>query len=174
MKKIATLLIMLLVVSICHGQSNSSDYSKIIKKRAETMTQHLIKKDFRSFCEYTYPKILELIGGKEKAIALMEKGSKELQAEGNEFSKVTIGEPSRIISNGTELQCTVPQSTELKVTNGKLVTESTLIAISKDKGVTWYFIDTSNKSLKSLQKAFPNLSNMLEIPESKQPIFYPN
>ena len=48
---------------------------------------------------------------------------------------------------------------------------STLIAISNDKGENWYFVDTTGKDIKALQKLLPNLSDDLKIPKMTQPIF---
>ena len=58
------------------------------------------------------------------------------------FLNVTFGEPSSIIVVNGELQCTIPQKSEVKTSTGRLITTSTLIVVSDDKGKNWYFIDT--------------------------------
>ncbi|MCE2963494.1 MAG: hypothetical protein LW842_10010 [Sphingobacteriales bacterium] len=172
MKHIVTIVFILFFLIACNGQTKNFDYSKTIKEQAEMMGQLLLKKDFISFSKYTYPKILEMMGGKQKMVEVLDKGLKEMQSEGVAFLKVTFGEPSKIITIGNELQCTVPQTIEIKVPKGKLKANSTLIAISIDNGKNWYFIDTSGKDIQTMKKRLPNLSEELVIPETKQPTFY--
>ncbi len=172
MKQIATIFFFALFLTACNGQTKNIDYSKTIKEQAELMGQLLIKKDFMSFSKYTYPKIVEMMGGRHKMVEVMEKESKEMLSEGTDFLNVTFGEPSKIITIGTELQCSVPQTIEMKVPNGRLIIKSTLISISIDNGKNWYFIDTSGGDIQTMKKALPNLSEELIIPEKTQPIFY--
>ena len=136
------------------------------------MMQYLMKKDFQSFSQFTYPKVVEMMGGREKMIAALEEGTKQMEAQETYFKNAYFGEPSKILSVGNELQCIVPQTIEMKVPNGKLVTKTALIAISNDKGKKWYFIDSGGKDLSTLKNALPNLSEELVIPEKQEPAFY--
>lgn len=172
MKKKISIIFILIFWTNCYSQSKTNDYSKIIKEQAEIMAKFLLEKDFSSFTKYTYPKIVEMLGGKQKMVDILNKNSKEMLSQGTDFNNVTIGEPSRIFTNGKELQCTIPQTIEMKVPNGRLITNSTLIAISTDNGKNWYFVDTSGKNIQTMKKTLPNLSEDLVIPEKKQPIFH--
>jgi hypothetical protein len=167
-------LILLVGLASCNNETKPAEKendSKAIKEQAELMGKLLLSKDFKSFAKYTYPKILDMLGGEEKMIATLENGSKEMEAQGMGILSVTVGEPSAIITAGKELQCTLPETLEMKVPNGKLKTKSTLIGISNDNGKNWYFIDTSGKDIKTLQQALPNLSGELVIPVQGQPTF---
>lgn len=164
MKQFIVIFFFSLFLTACNGQTISTDHSKAIKEQAEIMGQSLLKKDFNSFCKYTYPKIIEMVGGKQKMVELMERGAKEMLSEGTDFQNVTFGKPSKIITMDNELQCTLPQTIEMKVPNGKLVTNSTLIAISNDNGKNWYFVDASGKDIKTMKNTLPNLSGELVIP----------
>lgn len=155
-------------------QSKTYDFSKTIKEQAETMGQFLLKKDFSSFSKYTYPAIMEMVGGKHKMIEVLEKGSNEMHSNGMAILSISFGEPSVIITNGNELQSTLPQTIEMKVPNGRLIVTSSLIAISIDMGKNWYFVDTSDKDIQTMKKTLPNLSGKLIIPVKTQPIFYPD
>jgi len=149
-----------------------SQYSKAISKQARIMGKLLLKKDFKSFSKYTYPKVVEMMGGKKKMIEVLKEGLKEMESNGTKILSVTIGEPSQIVAIENELQCTVPETLKLKVQNGTLITISTLIAISIDNGKNWYFVDTSGEDIQSMKKNLPNLSLDLVIPEKVAPIFY--
>lgn len=62
----------------------------------------------------------------------------------------------------------------MKTGFGSLSLESTLIAISKDKGKTWTFIDTSIYQINDVKKALPDLSPELVIPAPVPPKFVPD
>jgi hypothetical protein len=70
-----------------------------------------------------------------------------------------------------QIQCTLKEVIEMRVSGGKLIATSTLIGISDDNGDTWYFLDANSKSLETLKKGFPNLSDKLKFVESEKPIF---
>jgi len=162
-------------LSACNGQTKSdksSNYTETIKSQAETMRQLMLKEDFSAFAKFTYPKVIEMMGGKEKMVEVMKRGSQQMESEGTKFLNVTIGEPSKIITTGSELQCTLPQTIEMKVANGKLITKSTLIAISTNNGKNWYFLDTSGKNIQTMHKILPNLSTELVISDKKEPTFH--
>lgn len=169
------ILLLSFFLSACNSETKSDNdlnHSEAIKSQAEKMCQLLLKKDFSAFADFTYPKVIELMGGKEKMVEIMENGSKQMESEGTVFLNVTLGEPSEIVTNGNELQCTVPQTIQMKVPNGKLVSKSTLIAISSDKGKNWFFIDTSGKDIQTMNSILPNISLELVLPVSEEPVFY--
>jgi hypothetical protein len=175
MKQLFIKIFILLIIDTCYSQSKTIDslnYSKIIKEQAETMSQFLLKKDFKSFIRFTYPKLVEMMGGEQKMIESLEKSFIQMEAEGTGFLNITIGEPSRVILFENELQSTLPQALEIKLPNGRVHTKSTLIAISIDKGKNWYFIDTSSKDIQTMKSVLPNLSEQLIIPEKEKPTFY--
>jgi len=150
----------------------SVTHKSSIKSQAEKMGSLLLKNDFEGFIKYTYPKVVEKLGGKKKMIAIMQNGSRQMESEGSKFLNVTIGNPGKILTVGSELQSSLPQTIEMQVSGGKLITKSTLIAISSDKGVNWYFIDTSGKDIHQMRKLLPNLSTQLLIVKAEKPTFY--
>ncbi len=172
MKQITTIFYLSLFLTVCSAQTKNSDHSNTIKEQAAKMGQFLLKKDYKSFCKYTYPEIIEMMGGKKKMIKELEKTLAEMLSKGSYFLNVSFGEPSKIITIGKELQCTVPQTLELKVLNGKLIIKSTLIAITINNGKKWYFVDTSSIDIQTLKRVLPNLSEELIIPKKTQPTFY--
>lgn len=171
MKFLALIASLVLLLPACNTQPRPAEASSVIEAQANRMAQSLIKKDYKTFAEYTHPKVVEMMGGKEKMADIMDKNMSEMEAGGTHFAKITIGTPSKTITVGKELQCTVPQSVEMKVPNGKLTTESTLIGVSTDNGEHWTFMDTSGKDMKAVKETFPTISPELVIPEQKKPVF---
>lgn len=138
------------------------------------MAKALLKKDFQAFTKYMHPKVIEMAGGKDKAIQRMDTINNIATQFGAEITKILIGTPGTVINYKKEMQVTLPQTTEMKTGFGSLSLETTLIGISKDGGKNWLFIDTSVYNVKDLQKNMPELSPALVIPPAKPPKFTPN
>lgn len=156
----------LLFLSSCQGQPDSS-MQKALKEDAESMSKALIRKDYITFVKYINPKILEMQGGEDKMIQTLIDGESDLEAKHSRILSVTFGKPTRIIKHNGELQCTMVQSTEIKVPQGRTIVHSNQVAISTDNGRHWHFLDLSGTDIEHVRRTFPNLSNELEIKEIK-------
>jgi hypothetical protein len=160
-------MIMLSLTGLAQNQNT------IIKTQAMDMARALQKKDFPTFTKYMHPKVIEMAGGKNKAIERMDTVNAIAARFGAEIKSILIGNPGNIVSYKKELQVTLPQTTEMKTSFGNLALETTLIAISGDGGKHWYFIDTSVYNVNDLKKSMPDLSPDLVIPPAKPPKFTP-
>jgi hypothetical protein len=146
-----------------------SKFSVVIKQQANEMAQAFLKKDFKTFSNYTYPKLIELIGGEENYLKLLEQLMSGPDAP--VFLKLSFGEPSKIINTGKELQAVLPRISEIKVSEGVLVSNSPLIALSLNNGKNWYFIDTAlDGGIEKIRIQFPNISKDLGLPSPEEPI----
>jgi hypothetical protein len=171
-RKLSVLLILLLTAWGMQSQSGvNGDLDKILLDQAQAMGSRFIAKDYAAFAKYTHPSVTLLMGGEEKMIAETTRSFQELESEGIVFLAVRFGQPSRVLVAGDELQCTLPQMIDMKIPGGKLTANTTLIAISRDNGQNWYFIDTSGNTITQMQKLIANLSPNLEIPEQQDPYF---
>ncbi|MBS1748195.1 MAG: hypothetical protein JST21_18705 [Bacteroidetes bacterium] len=153
----------------------TKDASQSLKQDANKMSAAFLASDYTTFAKYTYPAILQMMGGTNNMSEVLSKTTANMKAQGMSFSNITFGEPSAIVKSGNELQCTIPQHTEIKLSaGGRIIATSTLIAISTDNGKSWTFIDTSNKDMATLHKALPNLSSAITIPPPQPPVRYNN
>ncbi|MEO8412946.1 MAG: hypothetical protein ABI472_04775 [Ginsengibacter sp.] len=174
MKHLQFLYIAFFIFNSAHGQPSMIDTaiaSVNLRSSAEKMGQLFIEKNYTLYIKYIHPDILKMAGGGAKMTELLKKSLNEIEAEGLTFDNVSIGSPSTIIITKSGLQSVVPQILELKTKDGRLKATSYLVGISGDKGKTWYFMDTSGKTLVQMQVVFPFLSNDLVIPEKKPPVF---
>ncbi len=128
--------------------------------------------DYKTFVNYTYPFLLKSMGGSSKMVEVLNETNYDMKLKGMKFSNITFDLPSKIVKNRNELQATIAQHTEIITPQGRLVTTSTLIAISNDNGVNWTFFDTSNKDIILIRKLFPNLSPSIVIPAQQKPVWY--
>lgn len=136
------------------------------------MGNAFIASDYRIFARYTYPLILKTMRGSSNLVDVLTKTINDMKAQGMIFNNITFGEPSKVLKSGKELQATIEQHTEIRTPKGRIVSTSTLIAVSADDGNNWTFIDTTNKDISTLRKALPNLSPSIVIPPPQLPVRY--
>lgn len=174
MKKNIIALLALIITSFT-ASSQTANLKAVILKQANEMGKSFIAKDYAAFAKYSHPAMVEMMGGEEKILEYITVNFKQLETEGVIFQKVSFGEPSKILKvkheDKEELQCTLPQMIEMKIPGGIFTANATLIALSRDKGANWYFIDTSGNNLTSMKKLIPSLSSELVIPENQEPSF---
>ncbi len=169
MKTKIILFITLLIATNTFAQ-NDNLTTKLLEQ-ADDMGRKFVAKDYAGFLKYSHPKVVKSMGGEKKMIADTAKEMESLEKEGVTILSVKFGVPDKIIIVGDELQCTLPEMIEMQIVGGKLTTTTTLIAISSDKGVSWYFLDTSGNNLYSMKMLLPNLSDELNIPIPPDPSF---
>ncbi len=174
MKFLALFAITLFIALSCRETKKSpiaSIHFQKIKQQAAEMAQFLLKKDFKEFVKFTHPKIVGMMGGSDKMAYTLTNNIQDLEKEGTSFLAISFEEPGSVIAIADELQSTIVQKLEMKVPKGKLLTRTTLIAISNDNGLHWYFLDTAGKDIIAMKKFLPSLSDQLEILKKQDPIF---
>ncbi|HWW43099.1 hypothetical protein [Pedobacter sp.] len=143
-----------------------------LREQANIMGHAFLKGDYQTFAKYTYPAIVSAMGGENRMATVLANSANGMKTQGMTFDNITFDSPSKIIKTGSELQCTLQQHTTIKLAKGRAVATSTLIAISKDDGKNWLFVDTSNKDAITMRKALPNLSEAIVIPPQQKTAFY--
>lgn len=163
----------LLFFQSAFGQApmDSASIAIQVKQQATDMAGHLVSKDYTKFVEYLFPKTIADGGGKAAVIKMISDAMAETEEQGYILQKAEIGEPSTFITALTELQCTIPEILTMKVPGGTVVTTSSLIAVSKDGGNNWKFLEASKSSLEQIRKYYPNISSKLKLPDYGQPVF---
>ena len=145
--------------------------SDVIKEQAELTAKALLNDDYETLIKFTYPKVIELVGGRDKMISLIKKGKIEMGQQGISFDKVIIGKPSKTVIAGDEIHCLVPQTVYMKVPKGKLKSETQLLAVSRDNGSNWFFIDAVSLNKDNIKRVLPNYNFDLVLPTKSEPIF---
>ncbi|MBS1773383.1 MAG: hypothetical protein JST82_11025 [Bacteroidetes bacterium] len=175
MKKLCiTICALLLLSSQLYAQADKQTKASV-KTAVKKMNDALVKKNFKEFTKTTYPRVVEMTpGGMEKIIADLDAQIQSREKQGNKILSAWPGEATGIVDTAGELQCTIPQYMKVKLDNGILTTQTTLMAFSPDKGKTWYFIDATDKPLNEWRKIFPNISSKLIIRAPQEPKFEPN
>ncbi len=169
MNKVLTLLFAIVVSTLLVLPAYSQSPEAAVKLQANDMARAVLAKDVNKLAGYIPPKLLAEAGGKEKMMIARDTVNKMMKQFGAEIKKISIGEPAKIVTYKKQLQTTLPQTTEVKFMSGKIIMESTLIAVSEDKGVHWYFVDNAIYRGEKLKSALPDISPQLVIPPMKKP-----
>jgi hypothetical protein len=137
--------------------------------RAKELETALASKDYAKVIDLTYPKVVEVGGGREKLLAAMTNEMKTMEAEGVSLLSSTAGSPSQFVSDASGIYAIVPVTTKIKATGGIFQTEGSLIGISTDGGQSWTFVDATGKDQTELKKILPNL-DQLTVPPERPPV----
>jgi hypothetical protein len=141
-----------------------------VKKLAQELGDATLKGDYAKVIDHTHGGIVELLGGKEKAVQFVEKGMKQLKAQGITFKAYQAGEPGEFVTEGSNTFVVVPTRFEMGFPGGKVIAKSYLLGISPDDGKTWKFVDGAGLDNKDFrEKGVPKLPAKLKLPEKEKP-----
>ncbi len=162
MKKIFLIILIVIAIIPCSAQ----DISTNIKLQAEKMVTAFKDENYGGLLDYTYPKILDIVGGKEIMETLVKNMMDDMKADGVFVDSAKVGEPGAIVQAGSELHSTITQTVYMQFPGGKMISESTLLAVSMD-GLNWYFLDIKQLTPEMKTQFFPDFNPELIIPEPK-------
>lgn len=142
-----------------------------LKIQAGELAEAFSRQDFDKVASLTYPKLVELMGGRERMVAFLNQGVKQAEAENVTFLSNTVGQPEEIISVERQLFAVIPTTLKMRVPEGILTGQSFLIGVSKDQGENWTFVGGSGGvNREKLKVLFPAAADKLKLPELKPPV----
>jgi hypothetical protein len=166
-KSIGTFLLLVLIG--VDARADDASKSAVVKKAVE-IGEAIKKEDYAKVIDLTYPKVIELMGGREKMIATLETGMKQLKEQGFAFRSLEVGEPGEFLAEGKNTFVVVPTTTEMTVPGGKMTIKSYLLGISPDGGKAWTFVDGNGIGTpEKREMVLPKLPEKLELPEPQKP-----
>lgn len=120
------------------------------------------RKDEEKIFSMTYPKVIEMEGGRESFLAKLKQ-----TLDAAENYAFLAGKPTQTIKTDAQTLVVIPVSMKQKVKEGWKFSRAVIIGVSEDKGHRWTFADASDKERR--KTIFPTLADQLEIPEIKPP-----
>ena len=145
--------ILILIINSTFGFAQTEN--KNLNSQLGEMKDYFLAGDYENFVNYTYPKLIEMMGGKSNMVKATEQGMEKMKTNGFLFIDISFKNPSKFLKKDYELQCSFTQVIVMRTPNGKIESEYTLIGISNDNGQNWTFIDTSGKDKETMLKYFP-------------------
>src|SRR4051812_31103126 len=98
MKHSLTLIIVTLF--FCGQSAHGDSHTERIRKAAEENSAALIAGNYGRVADFTYPKLVEMAGGREKMIEIMQTGEKDMKAHGATVLGAEISEPKDVVTVG--------------------------------------------------------------------------
>jgi hypothetical protein len=144
-----------------------------IRQAAQENSTALTKGNYDRLVDLTFPKVVELIGGRKKMIELLRSGTEDMKAHGSELLGAEVAEPKEVITSGKRRFAIVPVTVRVKVPEGTLRSQGFLLAISMDEGKTWTFIDGAGLTKENLAQLIPDVPSQLALPAKEEPILEP-
>ncbi len=91
----------------------------------------------------TYPKLIQLAGGRAKMRETLDKAMEPIKEQGATITAFTVSENIVVRNLGTKIYAVVPTTMDLDFPNRLLRVDSFLLAISEDSGRTFTFLSGS-------------------------------
>lgn len=163
MKKFLLPFILLLSLNVA-AQSDSTLLLRFLKLKCNILALAYQNNDYDMYIKYTHPALVKAMGGSEKMKEIM----KEAFNDGRKIVSTDITQPNRLIYYKGSVQSEVVQNVVFQIEDKKYKTTGSLIAITYDKGLNWYFLSPGYMSLAELRTYFPELSPELDVaPQSE-------
>jgi hypothetical protein len=179
-KKICIIVSLILLSSLSCTQAKREEVKaeeikvEEIRAKAEESLNAFIGGDYQKLADLTYPKLVELMGGKAKMIAVSEQQMKAMKAQGVEIDSVSISVPKEVVPIESQYFAFVPYTLKMKTPKGVLTQQSHMLAISNKDNLNWTFLDVTQVNESQLKTLVPNVVGKLTFPEKQQPVFEQN
>jgi hypothetical protein len=171
----STALLLLLLAPAAAAQAQSAgarlteDAAKQLRAQAEESSRAFMEGNFERLADFTHPKVVELMGGREKLAEFVRKDMAEMKAEGYEtLSYAPAAEPTQVLREGQKLYAILPARLRMRTPGGPVfVSESFMIAFSADGGKNWRFIGGEAADATKLKLLMPEVADKLKPPTGR-------
>ncbi|WP_347923239.1 hypothetical protein [Pontimicrobium sp. SW4] len=159
---------LLLVCGSISFAQNKSELKAQALKDAKTTSQATLKFDFETVLKHTYPGVVTLMGGQEKAINLLESTFNSMAQEGFVFEKAEIINVSDIVYEQDQYRCYVESYNQMTMNNLRIKSKAYLLGIYNANLKYWYFIEAKQvKNSALMAQVFPDFITALVIPDNE-------
>jgi hypothetical protein len=171
--------LILIAVAVCGQLASPDPQTERIRKLAAENSAALTSGNYPRLVELTYPKVVEMIGGRDKMIETLRRGSEDMKAHGSAILGAEVSEPKEVVTAGDKQFAIVPMTVRVQVPDGTLHSKGFLIAVSEDRGKTWTFVDGAGlvkepgKEKEKLAQILPDFPPQLSLPAREQPVLEP-
>ena len=161
----ASLLSVALLAAAAFAQEQlGEEAAKSLRAQAEESSRAFLEGDYGRLADYTYPKLVELLGGREKMAEFVRKGVEDLKAGGfNPLSSVPSA-PVQVLRVGRQTYAIVPLKFKMRAPGQVLVSDSFMIAVSDDGGKDWKFLSGASVDEARLKILLPGAAGKLKLP----------
>lgn len=151
---------------------NNAKTRKCLKDQAAEIANAAVAADFEKVADMTYPASLEMMGGRKKVIAFQKQARAKTIAIGGKIQIERVEDPGDIVAWRSVLYSYVPIVARLHRPMPKqvLLMKSIFIAVSKDQGKTWKFVDDAGIPVREIvEEILPDWPSKLKLPPKEPP-----
>lgn len=135
---------------------------------AKAASKATLEGNFNELLNYTYPPIIEMMGGREAALKAVEASIEQMKSQGFVFEKADVVAVSDIVKEDNQYRCYVEGNNQMKMGNQRIFSKSYLLGIYDDKKGKWYYLEAERLKNKALvDKILPNFKTSLKIPDDE-------
>jgi hypothetical protein len=138
-----------------------------LEKQAREIGDTWVRKNFERFAALTYPKLIQMLGGKTKFINAMKNEMKWQEAQGLETLSQTPTDVTQFLKVSGSLYALMPTTLRLKMRGELFESYGCMLGISSDGGTHWTFLEPAGKRLKDL---VPEVADKLTLCPEKPPV----
>lgn len=167
MKKVFVSLTMFLMVGVGFSQDKDLETLKASAlKHAQATSKATLDGDYRTVLQYTHPGILEIMGGMDSALALLENTFAGMKEQGFSFEKAEVVSVSDIVFEQEEYRCYVECFNQMKFNGMRIKSKSYLLGIYNQEVDIWYFLEAKQlKNTLLANEVLPDFETNLVIPD---------
>jgi len=135
---------------------------------AKTISEATLKMDFKTVLKHTYPSIVELMGGNEKAVELLVTTFDSMKEQGFVFEKADVINVSEIVKEQDQYRCVIEGFNQMKFNGMRMKSKSFLLGIYNEDKAYWYFLEAKQlKNTALVEQILPNFKTELNIPDDE-------
>ncbi len=152
----------LLLVSVLSFSQTKED----AKKDAQATATATLEMNFDVVLKHTYPKVVELMGGKDAAKTLLTSTFDAMKEQGFVFEKADIISVSDVIKEQDQHRCVVEGYNQMTMSGQRIKSKSYLLGIYDDTEKFWYFLEAKQlKNSALVEQILPGFETKLDIPD---------
>ncbi len=156
---------LLLILSLFFSLSFFSQTKEEALRDANITAKATLNSDFKTVLKYTYPNVVEIMGGKEKALQLISKTMETMKKEGFIFKSSDVLEVSKIVNEQNQIRCFVKNKNVLVFNQVKITSDSYLLGIYNEETKVWNFIEAKQLFSPFMSTVLPDFKTSLVIPQ---------
>ncbi len=157
---------LVLFVSIATSLSVVSQTKADALKDAKITSTATLEMDYKTVLKHTLPSVLDMMGGKDAALKVIEATFEGMKAQGFVFEKADIIGVSEIVKEQGQFRCVVEGYNQMVMSNQRISSKSYLLGIYNETDNYWWFIEAKQLQNDALtQQILPDFKTSLEIPE---------
>jgi hypothetical protein len=157
-------LILLLVLLTSPARAQDEKLAGVVKAQIKTMLDAVTAGDAKTVISMTHPKVVERLGGSEKATAKTKAMMDDVKAKGNDFRMTELRQPA-IAKNKGDYYAVAAYTLVINGGTKRVIQKTAAIGISSDEGKTWKFINLDSEGEAKIRRVLPDLPRELAIPK---------